>query len=83
MVSMVTRSVILLKNGTTPTNSIISQRPFILENKTWYQINVHCFSITFRHWPFIPLSNIQTTITFLINAQAFIRTITFHREESG
>ena len=63
MVSMATRSVILLKNGTRPTNSIISQRLFILENKTWYQTKL-------RHWSFIPLSNIQTTINDLINAQA-------------
>ena len=41
MVSMPPGSVILLKNGTTPTNSIISQRLFILENKTWYQIKAN------------------------------------------
>ena len=33
MVSMAARSVILLKNGTRHTNSIISQRLFILEKK--------------------------------------------------
>ena len=76
MVSMATRSVILLKNGTRPTNSIISQRLFILENKLGTKLKL-------RYWPFIPLSNKQTTIKALINAQAFIRTITFHREESG
>ena len=62
MVSMATRSVILLKNGTTPANSIISQRLFILETKLGTKLKL-------RHWPFIPLSNIQTTIKFLINAQ--------------
>ena len=39
--------------------------------------------VKLRHCHFTPLSNIQTTIKALINAQAFIRTITFHREESG
>ena len=76
MVSMATRSVILLKNGTAPTNPIISQRLFILEKNLGTKLKL-------RNWPFIPLSNIQTTIKFLINAWAFIRTITFHREESG
>ena len=76
MVSMATRSVILLKNWTTPTNSIIYQRIFILETKLGTKLKL-------RHWPFIPLSNIQNIIIFLINAQAFIRTITFHMEESG
>ena len=79
MVSMATRSVILLKNGTRPTNSIISQRLFILETKLGTKLKR-------RHWPFPPLSNIQTTIKALINAHtfiAFIRIITFHRDESG
>ena len=76
MVSMATRSVILLKNGTRPTNLIISQRLFILEKKLGAKLKL-------KHWPFTPLSNIQTTIKALINAQTFIRTITFHREESG
>ena len=53
MVSMATRSVILLKNGTTPTNSIISQRLFIVENKTWYQIKAK----TLAFHPFIKYTN--------------------------
>ena len=65
MVSMATRSVILLKHGTTHTNLIISQRLFILETKLGTKLKL-------RHWHFIPLSNIQTTIQFLINAQAFL-----------
>ena len=63
MVSMATGSVILLKNGTRPTNSIISQRLFILENKTWYQIKAK----TLAFLPFIKYTNYNKVI---INAKA-------------
>ena len=77
MVSMATRSVILLKKMGLhlQTQSYLSA---YLSKKTKLGTK-----LKLRHWPFIPLSNIQTTIKFLVNAQAFIRNITFHGEESG
>ena len=78
MVSMATCSVILLKNGTRPTNAIISQRLFILENKILNQIKAWTlvFHLFTKYTNYHNSSNKRTGV-------AFIRTITFHREESG
>ena len=63
MVSMATRSVILLKMGLDlQTQSYLSA---YLSQKTKLGAK-----LKLRHWPFIPLSNIQFTIKALINAQA-------------
>ena len=78
MVSIATRGVILLKNGTRPTNSIISHRLFILENKTWYQIKAS----TLAFHPFIKYKNYHKSSNKRPGV-AFIRTITFYWEESG
>ena len=63
MVSMATRSVILLKMGLDlQTQSYLSA---YLSYKTKLGTK-----LKLRHWPFTLLSNIQTTIKALINAQA-------------
>ena len=63
MVSMVTRSVIFLKMGLD-----LQIQSYLSANLSWKtKLGT---KLNLRHWPFTPLSNIQTTIIALISAQA-------------